>query len=390
MKIALVSDYFLATMGYPKISLLTAWQKQGHSVRVICSNRYFPFHDYDQTVKGLIGSRQRQSGVSTENTIRVERKPVVVELFARALFFGINRSVKKYSPDIVLVFGVSSASAIQLALHCLLFGKNYKLIMVDSHLPSELSLGNQFAKKLFYGLFKLFFSRIITQVTDRFIATQDKTRDVIKNVYGITAPIELVPNGTNVDLFAKNKDKRLIVRDKHNLAHRDFVIIYTGKVIEAKGVHVLFEAFGILIEKYKQVRLLIVGNGPELYKESCLSLVQPHKHGAITWIPHQPQSQLPAYYSAADVAVWPRQESLAMNDAASCELPFIANHTMGDKTRISNDNALLYKKDNFRDLAKKIESLIIDKKNRVAMGKRGRQLVEKQLSWDILSVQYLQ
>ena len=44
-----------------------------------------------------------------------------------------------------------------------------------------------------------------------------------------------------------------------------------------------------------------------------------------------------------------------MNDAASCSLVFIANHKIGARLRLSNNNALLYKAGNSADLAKKIE-----------------------------------
>ena len=102
-----------------------------------------------------------------------------------------------------------------------------------------------------------------------------------------------------------------------------------------------------------------------------------------------PHAELYKYYSAADVAVWPLQESLAMNDAAACGLPFIANDELGDKERTSANNTLLYIKGDSIDLQQKLLYLLENKTQRIAMGKRGRDLMKKKFSWDILAERYL-
>ena len=389
MKIAVIADYFLADMGYPKVSLIKTWQKQNHLVKVICGNRYFPFHNYSQTVRHLIGPRHRLAGIHQEKGIAVNRQPVIFELFARALFSGIGPWLDKFDPEVVVVFGITSCSAIQTAITKKFWHHQYRLIMVDSHLPSELSLGNQTVKGGFYWLFRCCFSKLITRQTDVFIATQDQTVDVIRDVYGITSPIQLIPNGTDTTLFKKSLVARKKIRRQLAINNQNLVIIYTGKVIPEKGVDILFKAFNVVATKYENIQLLIVGDGSPQYKSKCMSLVNHSLKKKIHWVGYQPQTRLVDYYSAADMAIWPLQESLAMNDAASCQLPFIANHTMGDKTRISNDNALLYKRGDTTDLTKKITNLYRDKKLRLVMGKKGRQLVEKKLSWQALAKQYL-
>jgi glycosyltransferase involved in cell wall biosynthesis len=80
---------------------------------------------------------------------------------------------------------------------------------------------------------------------------------------------------------------------------------------------------------------------------------------------------------------------MSMIDADGCNLPFIVNHTIGARVRLSNNNALLYKKGEEEDLAKKIEYLYLNPSIRKQMGKRGRQLVQKKLSWSKIAKEYI-
>ena len=245
-----------------------------------------------------------------------------------------------------------------------------------------------FTSKIFYFLFRFFFASLVANNTDQFIALQDKTQEIIKHTYGIKSKnIKIIPNGTDIDLFKFNLIARNKIRHQFKIKKKDFVIIYTGKIIKEKGIDILFKAFNFLNKK--NIYLLLVGDGPSDYKNFCLKLVNLKLHGNIIWAGWQKQETLPAYYSAADVAVWPLQESLAMNDAASCGLPFIANHELGDKTRVSEHNALLYKKGSYLDLAQKITYLLKNYKIRSMMGRRGRRLAEEKLSWYQIAQAYL-
>jgi len=218
---------------------------------------------------------------------------------------------------------------------------------------------------------------------------QEGTVNMIKNVYGINKNIKLLDQGTDHSLFRFRSSGRSSLRRKYKLKEKDFVIIYTGKVITAKGVHILFEAFSILARKYDSIYLAIVGSGQKDYQKMCLSYLTKDLNKRVFWIKFQPSKKLPDYYSFSDLAVWPLQESLSMNDAAACERVFIANDELTSKTRISNNNALLYKKSDVKDLARKIEFMYKNPKKRIAMGKRGRKLVEEKLSWEKIAEGYL-
>ncbi len=387
MKIAIVSDYFQPTIGYAKVQVAKNLMELGHKVKIITSDRYFPFHNYESTTKKLLGNRIRSVGTKKENNFTVERKEILFEGFTRVFIPNIKEAIKNYKPDIVIVFGISTFTCFQISQLKKLLG--FKLVIADSHLPSEFNSGNLLLKKIFYFIFRILFSKKIKSASDKVIAMQDQTKNIITDIYGIKKNIEVIPNGTDTQLFRFSKKERKVLRKKLDIPDSDFILIYTGKIIEQKGLEILFKAFSLLTKTNKKIHLLLVGSGPEEYIEKCYNKVPKTFLNQIHLVGFQNQEELYKYYSASDLAVWPLQESLAMNDAAACSLPFIANDTMGDKTRVSNNNAVLYKKDNSNDLAKQINKLIKNTQLRNKMGRNGRKLMVEKLSWKELSKRFL-
>ena len=79
MKILHVSSWFQPQLGYSEYHLPLAQQNQGHTVAVLTSDRYFPFPEYDTTVKPLLGKRIVGSGQREERGLNVTRLPVAFE-----------------------------------------------------------------------------------------------------------------------------------------------------------------------------------------------------------------------------------------------------------------------------------------------------------------------
>ncbi len=386
MNILIVSDYFQPKIGYAKPQVAKALQTAGHTVEVLTSERYFPFHNYENSVQKTIGKRIRSVGTKMENGIKVTRKKTIFEYFTRTYFEDLESELVKRKPDLVIVFGMSSPSMVRVAR--LKYKHKFKLTAVDSHLPSELSQGNAFFKQIFYGVFRLLFSKTISQSLDVCVALQDDTTQVIRETFGIKKNVTVVPNGTNIEQFQYTKTGAAKVKKDFHIPRNKTIIMYSGKIIKEKGVHLLAAAFAKIISKNKNVHLLLVGDGPKEYIDQVKNTLEKHS-GTLTITGFQPHESMQNFYSAADIAVWPLQESLAMVDAAACSIPFIANDTLGDKTRISNNNALLYKKENLNDLVEKITRLVTDPELRKQMGKRGRTLVENTLSWNALCLRFL-
>jgi glycosyltransferase involved in cell wall biosynthesis len=89
--------------------------------------------------------------------------------------------------------------------------------------------------------------------------------------------------------------------------------------------------------------------------------------------------RLAEHYRAADVAVWPTQESMSMLDAVSSGLPIIVSNRVGEKDRV-NGNGRMYDEN---DVASMVDALLslASRDDRQALGAAGRREMLDGFNW---------
>lgn len=387
MKILFVADYYQPQLGYSEYHIPHQLKKKGHTVKILTSNYYYPFPDYEHTSGKILGPRQQKAGIFNQWGIPVIKEKLLFEVFTRAIIGNHRKHLAQFKPDLVIVNKSSSFNIIRMAQLKREFG--YTLITYDTHLPSGFyATGNLVVKKVFYFLFRIFFARLLEREVDVFIAGQEKTVEIMRDFYGQPNAIH-IPLGTDTFRFYYDPTARMKIRKRLSIPKQSFVTLYSGKLIKTKGIHILAKAFLKLLKKHDDMFLILVGNGSDEYLSSCFTGFTAQEMEKVKIVGFQKNEELYQYYSAADVGAWPLEESTAMNDLAACEVPFIANDTIGAQTRIQNNNAVLYKKGDSNDLAKKIELLYNNPAKRKRMGRNGYQLIKEQLSWEKIVDKYL-
>ena len=93
-----------------------------------------------------------------------------------------------------------------------------------------------------------------------------------------------------------------------------------------------------------------------------------------------PVRDLPPFYWASDIGVWPKQESTSQLDAAACVLPIVLSDRVQVRERVDG-NGLLYKENDIADLATSLKNLI-DADLRRKMGNIGSAKVKNLFSWN--------
>ncbi len=111
-----------------------------------------------------------------------------------------------------------------------------------------------------------------------------------------------------------------------------FVLLYLGRISKEKGVLELSAVYQKIKQKHKNVKLVIVGRGPETQqlKDENPDAV------FIDWVEHD---LLPEIYSSADLLILPSRFDTFSNvvlESLSCGLPVVAYNTKGPKDIISN------------------------------------------------------
>jgi len=171
------------------------------------------------------------------------------------------------------------------------------------------------------------------------------------------------------------------------LSDDDITFIYTGKIIPLRRLDILIDAIKI-IKKNELIKVILLGDGsPEYVKELKKQIEYNNFNSKFVWHPAVPNKQLPKYYSAADVAVWPFGSSAGILEAMSCGLPIILSEKSMVTELIRNGNGFLFKED-AADLALQMEKLL-DIKLIKDMGLKSRKLAVEELSWKGIAKRYL-
>ncbi|HXU63936.1 MAG TPA: glycosyltransferase family 4 protein [Polyangia bacterium] len=112
--------------------------------------------------------------------------------------------------------------------------------------------------------------------------------------------VRVVANGIDRDLF--HPRDRVEARAKLGLPADGKLLLYIGRLDRAKGVNDLAEAFTRLAAAHPDLRLAIVGGGPE--QTTCENLAAAHP-GRVFATGALPMTQLPDWIAACDILTLP-------------------------------------------------------------------------------------
>jgi len=351
MRIIHIEDFFLSDTGY-QINIIPKYQViQGHEVYIVTSNTVGmkkPALEFfgEQNIEERDMLYQKQTGVQI---IRVE--PLTKKIISGRIIQNIKlfKIVEDLKPDIVYIHGNDTLTGIRFLLR---INKLKYPIIMDSHMLSMASK-NPF-HKIFRTLYKLFITPKIINNKIQIIRTQNDS--YVQTELGI--PLEQAPwisVGSDTSLFYPDEQIRKIFRKENNIDNDDFVVLYTGKLDSAKGGLLLAEAF---LEKFKNKKsknivLIVVGKTIGNYGAKVEELFSNSKNKIIRF-PTQKYTDLPKFYQAADLSVFPKQCSLSFYDAQACGLPVIAEDNNINIDRLKHGNGFTFKADDVKDFRDKI------------------------------------
>ena len=159
-----------------------------------------------------------------------------------------------------------------------------------------------------------------------------------KLVQGSQTRLELVPICVDMALFCPgDKDA---ARVSHGLAASDKVVVFVGRLEQAKGVVELVEALALLGQHSRSIRLVVIGDG----SQRDVMAEKARRAGVLDqivfagWVAHD---QLPDWLRASDVLALPSaHEGLptAVLEALACGVPVVAT-PVGDVRRLVHDGS---------------------------------------------------
>lgn len=355
---------------------------------MITSNKRYPVSSVYAPLSNSIGKRTTNEGFFTEDGIKVIRLRSRFEVFGRTWLRGLEKTIVELRPDIVQVNGMTRFSSFRIPVLKWLKRLKFRLIY-DEHMHYSV-FRKGLLGKVFYFLFRLIVRPLLLRQADAFVAITEETKVFANKECGIPlSRVQVVPLGVDHHLFRFDESSRRELRKQYDILEDDVVFIYAGKLVPGKGPHLLVEAGLKLYARYKNPKVFLLGDGPEEYIKLMKDKIGENGFdNRVIWHGGVDNKELYRFYCAADVGVWPLQESMTMLEAASCQLPIIVRNCSSLTERISNANGFGYMEGKTEDLARYMQTLLLDKELRKRMGRNGRELIEKTLTWEIIAKRY--
>lgn len=334
MRILHIDETFHPAFGYQTNPLAKFQQKQGNDVYVAAPTKDYLYPVYREFGDNGDHLAEQDAAYEKSTGVKIIRIPAKGYLMKR-LVYGreIFTAVERVKPDVLFVHCVETLTAMRFILR----GPRYPM-MFDSHMLSMAS-GNRFAKA-----YETVFRHTITPkiVNRRYEVIRTQDDDYVNSHLGI--PKEQTPFisfGTDTILFHPSQDARKKFREDNGIGQNDFVVVYTGKLTEAKGGKLLAETFK---EKFDTpITLVCVGTPAcDEYGRQVKRLLD-ESENRIIMFPTQNYLDLPQFYQMADLSIFPKQCSMSFYDAQACGLPVLSEDNNVNVDRCRHGNG-----DNFR------------------------------------------
>lgn len=188
--------------------------------------------------------------------------------------------------------------------------------------------------------------------------------------------LAVLPYHCDVARFARaTADEGRAARERMGIAPASTVFLYSGALIERKGVDTLLAAFA-RVRARTDTELLLLGDGRlrTALEASLAADVRRYVHFAG----HVPQEGLPAMFAAADAFVFLSRHdgwAVVVNEAAGAGLPLIVTRQTGAACDLVEDgvNGYVVERDDVRAAAERMEHLARHPETARAMGERSRE-----------------
>lgn len=191
--------------------------------------------------------------------------------------------------------------------------------------------------------------------------------------YGFPAErVSIVMQSTNVDRFARGVSSAERCQHRARIGVDGCVFLYVGRLWKGKGLFFLIEAFRRARLVNDAISLLLVGDGVD---EHDIRDVARGLDGVVFW-PFVQLRELPVYYAAADVFVFPTlgdPHGQVIEEAHAAGLPIITSDAAGDvRLRVvDGTTGFVVPAGDAEALARRMLELAADPDLRASMGARG-------------------
>ena len=180
-------------------------------------------------------------------------------------------------------------------------------------------------KKLLKYLMVFFEDKTVTEL----IVPSNKIYNLFKDKYKFTKNIHIIQTGIETSKFYKenfNQKDINSLKKKLGIKKKEFVVMTVSRLAKEKGVDRIINNHKELVKKYSNMKLLIVGDGPDIdkLKDEAKSL---GVSDSVIFTGKVPLNDIPIYYQLGNIFVTASKsetQGLTVVEAISSSLPVVA------------------------------------------------------------------
>lgn len=264
-----------------------------------------------------------------EHIIRIPGIPIGIYDYRLTGIYPLRaiNKIKKWNLDIIhshTEFGIGTFARIIAKQFDIPLVHTYHTMYEDYVYYITKGYFDKSSKKIVEYLTKFYCDRTAKEL----IVPSKKTYDLFVEKYHVDKTIHLVPTGIDTERFYTEKFKSADLdnlKEELGIALNDFVILFVGRLGKEKNVELLLEGQVDIVKKYPQVKLMIVGSGPDY--EHFIELSEKLKiNPSVIFTNAIPYDEVPSYYQLADVfATASRTETqgLTVIEAMAASVPVV-------------------------------------------------------------------
>jgi len=192
--------------------------------------------------------------------------------------------------------------------------------------------------------------------------------------------IFLAPNAVDNDLFAARSEAAAIGRTRlrGQLGLPERFCLYVGRLVRAKGVNDLLQAYAALEPEIREeVGLVFAGDGPlRAQLEAEARTIFP---GSVHFAGFVDRDELPGYYQLADLLVLPTHSDtwgMVVNEAMACGLPIVCSRVAGCAADLVGSNGMLTTPGEISQLSTALRQISANPGLRAAMSHESRRIIQ--------------
>lgn len=293
MRIGLFTDTYPPQINGVSTSvqmLKNALERKKHTVYIITSNDSSIKYDYDEK----------------NHIIRVPGIPTGIYDYRLTSFYPIKviNLIKSWNLDVI-----HSHTEFGVGIFARIFAKQFNIPLVHTYH----TMYEDYTHYITHGYFDKTSKKIVEYLTkfycdktaSELIVPTNKAYKLFKEKYKFEKNIHIVPTGIEVDRFFKENVNIKMVQDlrkKLGYTKKDIVLIFVGRIAKEKNIEFLLNSHKKIITKNSNIKLLIVGDGPDKKRFEELT-IEMNIDKNVKFVGKIPWEGTEFYYNASDIFV---------------------------------------------------------------------------------------